>query len=661
LKKAKELLKSYFGYDSFRPGQEQIINSILAGKDTLGIMPTGGGKSVCYQIPALCLDGLTVVISPLISLMKDQTDQLKNLSYPCGLLNSTQSYDQQTMTMNLASSGDIKLLYLTPERFRSAQFMEWLLGIEISLFVVDEAHCISEWGHDFRPEYRKLSEVIKQLGNPPILAVTATATSVVRDDIVASLGMKKPFIMVTGFNRTNIVYGVQSYNSKVEKNRALIEFVNKVKSPGIIYASTIKDAQAVYNILSTNTTKKIGLYHGSLMPHERKQTQEGFLEDRLEILVATNAFGMGVNKPDVRFVVHYSIPGTLESFYQETGRAGRDGKLSFVLLLYMRGDEKIQQYFIKHKNISVEDLEKIHKEIIAYSVKKTVYSEDADKIMPDSKEMRPKISGAIKQLIHFGIIDTEYIAEDRFVVTIKKHKPSPDDLYLFRKLFVERDLKINNTINLSLYNAVKRSGFTPEEIENLLTKLQKNRVITFEKIRKGQKLIIKNKKIDNDFKKKYTENQVKKNEIDRKKLEAMVEYCFLDECRRKYLLDYFGEVFKENNCSKCDICRGTAQQRSDITPNDINKTILMFFECASYNIGLHKSAAILKGAYEVEDKYREWTCYGGLKEYSEEIIRNEITSLIDYGLLAYKKGEYRVIKLTKKGTEYIKKSFLTAN
>ncbi len=652
-------LKQYFGYDSFRPGQKEIIESILKSRDTLGIMPTGGGKSICFQIPALCMEGLAIVISPLISLMKDQTDGLKLINYPAELMNSTVSQERQREIMSEVEAGHIKLLYLTPERFRSRFFMEWLRDQKIDLFIVDEAHCISEWGHDFRPEYRKMSAIIKELNNPPILAVTATATGEVRDDIVKSLNMNDPFVLVTGFNRTNLVYGVQNHKTKLSKNRSLISFVNKVNPPGIIYTSTVNDAETVFNVLSSNTEKKVGIYHGSLSPDKRKKTQEDFLSDKISVLIATNAFGMGVNKPDVRFVVHYSIPGTLEGFYQETGRAGRDGDLSFCLLMNSYGDEKIQDFFIRSKNLGVEFLEKVLDEIVKLSKKGDVYSDDCDNILKEEKGGRFKIPGAIKQLIHLGLLDTEYMPEERYEVIVKKYKMKNEELYNFKQLFTEGDLKINNEISISVSRAIKRTGTTAVEVEYLLNRLEKWDVISYRKVRKGQRLIVKHKKISNELKKEYSTNLIKRMAIDEKKLEAVLEYTRLSQCRRVYLLNYFGEKFTESNCGKCDICRGTYKPSEDFNINETNKMIMKFFIVNNNQIGLKKGVAILKGLYELEPKLKEFYGYGLLRHQAESYIREEIDSLVACGYLEYKKGQYKVIKVTQEGQNLISNLSIT--
>jgi ATP-dependent DNA helicase RecQ len=354
-------LKKYYGYESFRKGQAEAIEKVLNGKNSLVLMPTGGGKSVCYQIPALLMDGITVVISPLISLMKDQVDSLKLMGIPATFINSSLSNQEVHERIDAARNGVFKLIYIAPERFESPQFCSLLENLRVAMIAVDEAHCISQWGHDFRPSYRTLSQVIKGLSSRPIiLALTATATEDVADDICKLLLIDREDVTATGFKRDNLMISVEK---GIEKFASIKAFVEKNKEkPGIIYTSTRKDVEKVYDFLY-KLGYPVSKYHAGLHDDERKAAQEAFLYDQTTIMVATNAFGMGINKSNVRFVIHYQIPRNVESYYQEAGRAGRDGEMSECIILYSPQDIQLQKYLIEQTQLSPDRKQQEYKKL----------------------------------------------------------------------------------------------------------------------------------------------------------------------------------------------------------------------------------------------------------------------------------------------------------
>lgn len=358
-----DLLKQYFGYDKFRPGQKEIIQKVIDQENVLGIMPTGSGKSICYQLPSLLLDGLTVVVSPLISLMKDQVDAANQLGIPATFINSSLDGYETARRFQEIDRQQYRLLYIAPERFIMPDFIQAMNRWNVCMIAIDEAHCISQWGHDFRPSYLQMAKQLNQLPNRPVIvALTATATIQVAADIKRLLKIPDGNHIQTGFERENLRFQVVKDQ---KKEQYLVEYlkINKNQS-GIIYAATRKEVDRIYHLLK-KFGFSIGRYHGGLNENERTAMQEAFLYDRLQLIVATNAFGMGINKSNVRFVIHYQIPGSLEAYYQEAGRAGRDGLSSEAILLFAPQDTQVQKFFIQQSQREEEQKQKEYEKLKA--------------------------------------------------------------------------------------------------------------------------------------------------------------------------------------------------------------------------------------------------------------------------------------------------------
>ena len=386
-----EALKKYFGHSEFRPSQDTVIDALISGHDVLGVMPTGAGKSVCFQIPALLLPGITIVISPLISLMKDQVAGLRRSDIPVAFINSSLTSKQYKEVLRRVAIGQYKIIYVAPERLNTADFLHFALETPISLIAVDEAHCVSQWGQDFRPSYLRIDEFTKKLKTRPTIgAFTATATKDVKNDIIRLLRLKDPVSLTTGFDRPNLYFGVEKPKNKHQRFHEII--TERSGSCGVIYCSTRKAVDTVCSQLKRRGISA-GRYHAGLDDIERRVNQDFFIQNKISVIVATNAFGMGIDKPDVRYVVHYNMPKNLENYYQEAGRAGRDGKPSECILLFADEDIKTSEFFIDKSS---------ENETLSERERKKVQRQDEKRL--DSMIRYCEISGCLRAYIlgYFG-------------------------------------------------------------------------------------------------------------------------------------------------------------------------------------------------------------------------------------------------------------------
>jgi ATP-dependent DNA helicase RecQ len=421
----RRLLHTVFGIEHLRDGQQRVIDSVLDGKDTLAIMPTGSGKSLCYQIPARILDGMTVVVSPLISLMKDQLEKLEELGVRAEQVNSSLSAEEERTALAAIRDGRCEIVFCTPERLTMPEFVEVLKAVNIALVVVDEAHCISQWGHDFRPAYLEMAGAIEALDRPPVLALTATATEDVVDDIGRQLNRTRMNVINTGIYRPNLQYAVVQVTNPNEKYEEALRLVRETKGTGIVYAATVKAAEEMHQLL-LDAGESVTLYHGKLHAAERRANQDLFMNDERRVMVATNAFGMGIDKPDTRFVIHLQIPANLEAYYQESGRAGRDGRDAACTLLFLQDDKRVQQFFLVKHYPTADEIRAVYEAVRGLLDNETATPDRVDAVIHD---LAGDLAGPHKKVCLKLLKDAKLLRQNRKLAYLPGSATVSDKLF----------------------------------------------------------------------------------------------------------------------------------------------------------------------------------------------------------------------------------------
>jgi ATP-dependent DNA helicase RecQ len=560
---ARAVLQSHFGYEEFRAGQEEAISSILAGRDTLVVLPTGGGKSLCYQVPAMVVDGLTIVVSPLISLMKDQVDALRSRNLPAAFINSTLSSAEVSSTLAAASRGEIKLLYLAPERFDYGGITRRLRDIGVSLLAIDEAHCISQWGHDFRPSYLRVRKVRADLGGPPTMALTATATPEVRSDILRQLDLTKPCVVVTGFDRTNLTYGVLPARNDADKDRLLVETLETNAGVAIIYASTRRAVDRIAAILD-GAGIPAAAYHAGLSDELRQEVQDAFMSERLRAIVATNAFGMGIDKPNVRLVIHHAMPGSLEAYYQEAGRAGRDGRASRVYILHSFPDRFTHEFFIKGAYPERATVERVYDALRNNQQRgRPTPQSPADIVsMVGGKTSEREVESALRIISSCGAASVQWGESSRVWVRLlaaparitRELGGAQMEIEFLRALWRVAGKRLETGAEIDL--AALPPGLSDfATAPRLLDSLAGRQFLVWRRVGSGITCADPDRSLSSHAIDWKLLDARRSGEM--RKLAAVQSYVYTRRCRREFILRYFGDRAARSRCSGCDNCLGT--------------------------------------------------------------------------------------------------------
>jgi ATP-dependent DNA helicase RecQ len=564
---ARSALKRYFGYTDFRPGQQDAIRSVLSGRDTLIVMPTGGGKSLCYQIPALVLPGLTLVVSPLIALMLDQVAALERRGIPAALVNSTLSSQEIQERLQRASMGELKLLYVAPERFGSAAFQRAMQSMNVSMVAIDEAHCVCEWGHDFRPSYLRLPEAWPKLGRPQLLALTATATPEVRRDIVVELELKRVRMIVKGFDRPNLHWIVRRQEKLTEKSRTLLSLFADREDAAVVYASTRKMVEAATELLRS-TGVGAAAYHAGLSREQRTCVQQAWTTGEVPVVVATNAFGMGIDKEDVRRVVHFQMPRSLEAYYQEAGRAGRDGEAAQCVLLHSYRDRFTHEFFIRSSYPPREVIVSTYRALLeaARVADGPVTPVRFARRAKGAKSER-EIYSALRILRDSGVVEDQRTRRDcvvRWVASpgqvqnlatdVGEDGATPAAVAVIEGLARASDHGARRFLRFTRKDIARWTGGDYRSAREALDDLQRLGVLGWRDHGMSAGYSPHDPECDPDNLPVNWERISALRDLELTKLARMEKFAYQKGCRRRYLLRYFGEDPGRGRCDACDRC-----------------------------------------------------------------------------------------------------------
>ncbi len=574
-----EILKRYWGHPSFRGEQERIINSVLERKDTLALLPTGGGKSLCFQVPALITDGLCLVISPLIALMKDQVENLQKRNIPALAIHSGMNFYEVKQTLYEASSGDYKFLYLSPERLQTKLFKEFLHSLNIALIAVDEAHCISQWGYDFRPSYLRIIELREELDDVPVIALTASATPKVQEDIVHQLKLKDGNIFQQSFERKNLSYSAFKVDSKINK---AIDVLKNVSGSSVVYCRNRRQTQNVAQLLRLQQFSAEH-YHAGLTQEERNRKQEEWITGKIRVIVCTNAFGMGIDKPDVRTVIHYDIPDCLENYYQEAGRAGRDGKKSYAVAVYQEQDIEELEVLPEVKFPSIPDIKKVYQSIADYLNipvgigEGNYYNFDLLEFSKNFKYDVHLVMNVLKALEHEGHLSFN---ENIFLpsqVTFVSPKEILEDFEVahpelepvIKCLLRTYEGIYDNRVSVNEKYLAKLARLSPETLKEKLQQLQLFNIIEYLPLKETPQIYFLLNRAPAQHLNINNEAYLKRKQLYKSRVEVMLDYLKAKDCRSQIIASYFGE----KDSIKCGVCDNCLDEKTTVLTEEEFKSI----------------------------------------------------------------------------------------